>query len=83
MDEIIAQIREGLRLCRVANGKPVLVLINPHTLAILMEQEFGLDKLFFHGLEEAKTVFGIEIIETDKVKDFFVVDDRSWAEQKW
>jgi len=83
LGEILAQIHEAIRLCSKANREPVLILIHPATLAMLIEQEYGLDKLWETSMRSKQTVFGYDIIETLKVKDFFVVDNRSWAEQKW
>ncbi|MDH5460200.1 MAG: hypothetical protein OEY95_07350 [Candidatus Bathyarchaeota archaeon] len=73
MVKVSKQIQEAIELCMKANRKPSLILINPEVL-IKFKEEVGSD---------IETIFGIEYIEHPKIKDFFIVDDRSWTEQKF
>ena len=98
MSKILDQISEAKRLCIEAGRKPVLILIHPDTYIKLRREcndlaycnpkfepeqhPSPLDQMTAAHYE-LETVFGIKIRIEPLVKDFFLVDDRSWNEQKW
>jgi hypothetical protein len=88
MTSILTQIQEAIRLCREAGRKPIALVFNPKVLEKLYEdlqnsgeQDFRLST----GYSSAymKKLLGLTIFEHPEIKDFYLIDNRSWAEQKW
>jgi hypothetical protein len=78
---VVRQIQEAMSLCYEAGREPVALLVNQGTLDKI-EQE--LREIFMPALSDKsiKLLFGLPILVAN-VKDFFLVDNRSWAEQKF
>ena len=78
---VVRQIQEAMSLCYKAGREPVALLVNQGTLDKI-EQE--LIEIFMPALSDKsiKLLFGLPILVAN-VKDFFLVDNRSWAEQKF
>jgi len=92
MTSVQDMIMETIALCREADREPVLIVMNPKTFTKLVDELDGFSKLFsgllytMYKLRHPTffgTYQGISVIVSPKVKDFFIVDNRSWAEQKW
>jgi hypothetical protein len=75
------QIMESLKLCHEAGREPLLIIMNPNTFAGLLEDLDSITKLI--PLMPPQTLFGMPIEIRSDVTDFFIVDKRSWAEQKF
>ena len=78
---VVRQIQEAMSLCYEAGREPVALLVNQGTFDKI-EQE--LREIFMPALSDKsiKLLFGLPILVAN-VKDFFLVDNRSWAEQKF
>jgi len=79
---IVRQIQEAMSLCYEAGREPVALLVNQETL-YKIEQE--LRDIFVPPpplSDKSIKLFGLPILMAN-VKDFFLVDNRSWAEQKF
>ena len=76
---IIVEIQEAIKLCVEAGRKPILILINPEVSDRLSEEL----KNYPPGTISFNEILGLKVIEDQKIKDFYIVDERSWAEQKW
>ena len=78
---VVRQIQEAMSLCYKAGREPVALLVNQGTLDKI-EQE--LREIFMPTLSDKsiKLLLGSPILLAN-VKDFFLVDNRSWAEQKF
>ena len=76
---ILSEIQEALKLCMDAGHKPILILINPEVADQLIDEVKNYPPEII-GLD---AILGFKVIEEKKIKDFYIVDDRSWAEQKW
>jgi hypothetical protein len=75
---IFQEILAARALCFRANRKPVALLINKENFDLLI------DELKEKNITVSpKELFGIPILVVPQVKDFFLVDNRSWREQKW
>lgn len=85
---ILTQIQEAIRLCKEAGREPIALVVNPKALDKLYEdlrKSTEEDFLRSTGSSSAylSKLWGLTIFEHEKVKDFYLVDNRSWAEQKW
>jgi len=79
------QINDSIRRCEEQGRTAVLIIIHPDTyreFLLEMAKRFGYSAIFCIGTLPSK-YNGVNIIRTSLVKDFFVVDDRSWAEQEF
>jgi peptide deformylase len=76
---IINKIQEAIKLCLESGRKPTLILINPEVSDKLSEEL----KSYPEGIIGFNKILGLQVIENQKIKDFYIVDDRSWWEQKW
>lgn len=76
---IFLEIEEAIRLCREAAREPILILVNPKVSDRLKEELENYPR----GIIDFNMIFGLQVIEHQKAQDFFIVDNRSWAEQKW
>jgi hypothetical protein len=78
---VVRQIQEAMSLCYEAGREPVALLVNQGMLDKI-EQE--LREIFMPALSDKsiKLLFGLPILVAN-VKDFYLVDNRSWAEQKF
>jgi hypothetical protein len=77
--EILLEINEARKLCMEAGYEPVALLINPKVSDILREEL----KDYSLGIITLDKILGLTVFEHPKVKDFYLVDNRTWAEQKW
>lgn len=85
---ILRQIQEAISLCREAGRKPIALVVNPKVLdKLYLDLQKSTNRNFLRstGFSSARIskLFGLTVFEHAKVKDFYLVDDRSWAEQKW
>jgi hypothetical protein len=85
---ILTQIQEAIKLCQEAGRKPIALVVNPKILDKLYEDlQKSTEQDFLHvtGYSSAylSKLFGLTIFEHTKTKDFYLVDNRSWTEQKW
>jgi len=76
---VVRQIQEAIGLCMKAGREPIALVVNPKVLNKLHE-----DPLLSTGYSSAflSKLFGLPIFLAN-VKDFYLVDNRSWAEQKF
>lgn len=72
---------EAKKLCVEAGREPVAFLINPK-LADKLTEELKEYPQASANITLNK-IFGLTVFEHPKIKDFYLVDDRSWAEQKY
>jgi hypothetical protein len=87
--QLIREIAEAMELCRKAGHEPVALLVNPKVSEMLRKElmDYSLrtvtiNKIF--GLTVTiNEILGLTVFEHPKIKDFYLVDNRSWAEQKW
>jgi len=72
-------IAEQIHKCKKAGREPKLILLHPKDyMVLIMEmQSYCID------ISEPRTLFGIPIVVTPYVKDFYIVDDRRGCEQSW
>lgn len=88
MSNIRDMISDAVALCIEVGREPMLIVIHPKVFCELID-EFDEYRLMsdvsrrmikrdpsFHGFYR-----GMMVIVNSRVKDFFIVDDRSWAEQ--
>jgi hypothetical protein len=80
---ILAQIQEAIRLCREAGRQPIALLINPVVSGRLTQELVHERENYPVRIVDLDKLFGLTVFEHRKVKDFYLVDNRSWAEQKW
>lgn len=78
---VVRQIQEAMSLCYEAGREPVALLVNPEVLDVL-KQELKTSMLPLADNPINIKLFGLPILVA-KVKDFYLVDNRSWAEQKF
>ena len=79
---VVRQIQEAMSLCYEAGREPVALLVNQKVLEALNQE---LRKTFMLPSPDNPfniTLFGLPVLLA-KVKDFYLVDNRSWAEQKF
>jgi hypothetical protein len=79
---VVMQIQEAMMLCYKAGREPVALLVNQEVLEVLNQE---LRKTFMLPSSDNPfniTLFGLPVLLA-KVKDFYLVDNRSWAEQKF
>ena len=79
---VVRQIQEAMNLCYEAGREPVALIMNQETL-YKIEQELRCG--FMPPLSDKKSIkllFGSPVLLA-KVKDFYLVDNRSWVEQKF
>jgi len=78
---VVRQIQEAMSLCYEAGREPVALLVNPEVLDVL-NQELNTSMLPLPDNPINIKLFGLPILVAN-VKDFYLVDNRSWAEQKF
>jgi len=78
---VVRQIQEAISLCYEAGREPVALLVNQEVLEVL-NQELKTSMLPSPDNPFNITLFGLPVLLA-KVKDFYLVDNRSWAEQKF
>jgi hypothetical protein len=78
---VVRQIQEAMGLCYEAGREPVALLVNPEVLDVL-KQELKTSMLLLPDNPINMKLFGLPVLLA-KVKDFYLVDNRSWAEQKF
>jgi len=79
---ITQEILTALALCFKAGREPVALLINGENFELLVSEL----KAKYMPVPLSKMppeLFGIPILVVPQVKDFYLVDNRSWREQKW
>jgi len=82
---ILMEIQEAIRLCLEAGREPIALLINPKVLDTLSQklENYLPGNASLNRIAGLNKIFGLTVFEHPSVKDFYLVDDRSWAEQKW
>jgi hypothetical protein len=85
---ILTEIQEAIRLCKEARREPIALVFNPKVLDKLyldLQKSTNPNFLRSTGFSNARIskLFGLTVFEHAKIKDFYLVDNRSWAEQKW
>ncbi|MGB8780560.1 MAG: hypothetical protein WCD81_07925 [Candidatus Bathyarchaeia archaeon] len=79
---IIEQVEEAIKLCKEAGREPIALVINPKVLDKIYEELRRSTQPNFPRAYIMK-LFDLTIVEHVKARDFFIVDNRSWAEQKF
>jgi len=79
---VVRQIQEAISLCYEAGREPVALLVSHEVFEILNKE---LRKTFMPDdlTKEQAKLFDLPLLVVAKMKDFFLVDNRSWAEQKF
>jgi hypothetical protein len=78
---VLKQIMESKTRSKESGHKPVLLIINGKTLRELIKEIE--DSTPYARITRAETVVGLEVIVSDKIPDFQVIDDRPWTSQKF
>jgi len=79
---VVRQIQEAMSLCYEAGREPIALPVNQKVLEALNQEQ---RKTFMLSLSDNPIntkLFGLPVLLA-KVKDFYLVDNRSWAEQKF
>lgn len=77
---VVRQIQEAMSLCYKAGREPVVLLVNQEVFDVLNRKLR--DTFMFFSSDYLIKLFGLPILVAN-VKDFYLVDNRSWAEQKF
>ncbi len=80
-EKTILEMAEAIKLCKEAGREPVAFLINPK-LADKLTKELK-EHQQASAIIGLNKIFELTVFEHSKIKDFYLVDDRSWAEQKF
>jgi hypothetical protein len=75
----LEQIQEAIKLCEEAGRKPIAIVIHPKVFDEINKELPARNFL----PTNAKELYGLTIFLSAKAKDFFLVDSRSWAEQRF
>lgn len=73
-------IEEAIRLCENQNRKPILILMNSDIQKLIIDEVKWIDD--FDTKIDVPSLFGLPIISCN-VRDFLIIDDRCWYEQKF
>ena len=76
LDQILGSLIESKK----SGHEPQIILVHPHIHEKLVEEAQQTCRI---GITTIQTLYGCNYIITPKVVDFFIVDNRSWTEQKW
>jgi len=87
-DNIRYMLLRSINMCEANGRKPLLIIVNnKHFISLSTGRgAFRLTgKCIKHGNlnEYFHMLFGIPVIFSSHVKDFYIVDDRHWYEQEW
>ena len=85
---ILDQIVEAISNCKEANREPIMILVNPNVYEAIRQEVSMKERIFCNthpisGGVVRETLFGLDIVRNFSVKDFLIIDDRSWYEQKF
>lgn len=83
MSIILSQIEDRKARIMAEGFNPIIIVITKAKLAEVAEyfNSFNLSNINVVALETA-TLLGLRVVIDDRVKDFQVIDDRSWVYQK-
>jgi len=78
------KIVDVIARCKASGREPQCLIINPSVYCKLI---WELSKKYWCGMfpESGKitTFLGLTVLQTPRIPDFQVIDDRSWVYQEW
>ena len=78
------QITENKVRSEESGHKPVLLIISKKTLKKLNKEiESQMPWPSYARVTRVETIMGLEVIVSDRIPDFQVIDNRSWTSQKF
>ena len=78
---ILDKIRNQICLCEQEGRNPISILMNSDIQKAIMDEVEWID-FADETMISAPSLFGLSLI-TCNVKDFLIIDDRHWYEQKF
>lgn len=76
------KIKTAIRICQESLREPIIIITHPKIFREMILE--GLEDGYnMWGFCENSTVFGMKIVVSPLVKDFQLVSNRSWVDQKW